>query len=239
MKKLSALIAVLVLCSMLFASGAVASTSWVAGFMDLAGIDDITVIAPSTLRHPPEYELTPSDITTLMDADLFCYAGYEAMMATISESVTSPDRLDLRINTGNDLANAEAMASLIAEAAGTEPRLDEYRAVIEEGRKMVSEKGLGDLKVLCHQMQLPLAEDLGLDAAAVFGPGAMTAAQIADAASGGYDLIIDNVHNPVAGAAAEVSDAVLLVWRNFPESTASGALTETVRANIEMLSEAF
>ena len=223
----------------LSASGYVASTSWVGSYMDLAGIDDFTVIAPSTLRHPPEYELKPSDIRLLTDADLFVYAGYEKMMEVISSSLVSETRNDLRISTGNNLDNVEAQVMKIAEAAGTQPRLDEYRAVIERGREIVREKGLDELKVLCHTMHLPLAKDLGLNIAASFGPAEMSPSEIADAAGADYDLIIDNVHNPVAGPAAEVSDAVVLIWRNFPEENVRGALADMVWANIELLERAF
>ena len=57
-------------------SSFVASTTWTAAFADLAGVDEITVIAPATLRHPPEYELVPSDIVTIQNARFFVSAGY-------------------------------------------------------------------------------------------------------------------------------------------------------------------
>ncbi len=238
MKKLCLILAIMMLTP-LFASSYVASTSWVAGFMDLAGLDNITVIAPATLRHPPEYELVPSDIVTLMNADVFCYAGYEQMMNTISSSITSDKRIDLRISTSNNLDNVIEEVMKITAVTETEPRLDEYIAVIEHGRAVVEEKSLSSLRVLCHQMQQPLATDLGLNVVATFGSGAMTSAQILDAAEGDYDLIIDNIHNPVAGPAAEVSDAVLIIWRNFPDEIGSGAFTAMVRENIEKLDAAF
>ncbi len=238
MKKLFALM-LLSLSFTLPAAVNIASTAWTAGFMDLAGIDDVHTIAPADLRHPPEYELIPSDIQLLTEGDLFVYAGYEVMMETISESVPAGHRKDLRITTENDLENVKAMAALIAEAAGTEPRTEEYEKAILEGRSFVEENGLSSLKLLCHRMQLPLAEDLGLEAAGVFGPAPMTSSQILDAARGGYDLIIDNVHNPVAGPAAEVSDAAVAVWRNFPSSAERGAFTAMIRENIEALEAAF
>ena len=58
-------------------SSFVASTTWTAAFADLAGVDEITVIAPATLRHPPEYELVPSDIVTIQNARFFVSAGEE------------------------------------------------------------------------------------------------------------------------------------------------------------------
>ena len=113
------------------------------------------------------------------------------------------------------------------------------RRIYDATYQLVREKGLDDLKVLCHTMHLPLAKDLGLNIAASFGPAEMSPSEIADAAGADYDLIIDNVHNPVAGPAAEVSDAVVLIWRNFPEENVRGALADMVGTNIELLERAF
>jgi zinc transport system substrate-binding protein len=89
---------------------------------------------------------------------------------------------------------------------------------------------------MVHAMQVPLAKDLGLDIKATFGSAPATAAQIADAATGAYGIIIDNVHNPVAGPLAEVSpSSKLVVWRNFPETVGDDALTSMVEQNIDVL----
>lgn len=220
----------------------VASTSWTASFAELAGLDDVTVIAPASLRHPPEYEIKASDIANLMTADLFVYAGYERMMNTIQESAQLPQEKQIRITTANDIDNVRMQTAAIAEMAGTQEenarRVDAYAAVIEAGRAEVSRLGLDKVPAMVHTMQVPLAEDLGLDVQATFGAAPATAAQIADAATGAYGIIIDNVHNPVAGPLAEVSpSSKLVVWRNFPETVGGNALRTMVEANIEALVE--
>ena len=235
MKKLLIILASMLSLFPVYSDGAVASTSWIASYMDLAGIDDVTVIAPSSLRHPPEYELKPSDVATLMDADLFCYGGYEGMMKTIGDNITSPDRIDLKVNTGNSIENIKKETEKIAEVAGTEVRLDEYIAFIGKAREKVASSPIKDMKVLCHKMQLPLATDLGLDVVGTFGPASPSAEEILSAVNGDYDIIIDNVHNPVASPIAEVTDAEVVIWRNFPESTGHGALLEMVKGNVENL----
>lgn len=236
MKRISALLILAAIALPLFA-GAVASTSWVAAFMDLAGIDDVVTIAPASLRHPPEYELTPSDVMTVLDADIFCYAGYERMMSTIS-SALGKGGVSEKVKTENNLENVLSEAGRIAALAGTEPRTEEYEKAILEGRELVKEHGLDKLRAYVNINQTPLAYDLGLNVTGVFGSGALSASQIADAASGSYDIIIDNVHNPVAGPAAEVSGLPMAIWRNFPERTGRDALTEVIRGNIKALKEA-
>lgn len=244
-RTLPALLVALCLAPGLFAQAAsettastVASTTWTAAFADLAGVDDVTAIAPAELRHPPEYELVPSDMAALAKAGYFVYAGYERMMGTISEGVESETRVDIRITTENDRANVAEMAELIASHTGTTPRYESYVALIDEARARIAELGLGQIPVACHQMQVPLATDLGLNVVYTFGGNEVTASQIADAASSGWGLIIDNVHNPVSAPLEEVSGAPVAVWRNFPETIGRGALEDMARANIEALYEA-
>ena len=236
MRKLSALILALCLVPVLAASPYVASTSWVAAFMDLAGIDDVVTIAPPSLRHPPEYELTPSDVLTIMGSELFCYAGYERMMKTVS-SLQRAEAKSLKVTTGNNLDNVLKEVYAIASLSGTEPRTEEYEEAVLEGRRLVKETGLSGLRAYVNSNQTPLAYDLGLNVEGVFGPGALTSAQLAGIAKGSYDIIIDNVHNPVAGPAQEVSDIPIVVWRNFPEDIGRNALTEVVQNNITALLE--
>lgn len=218
---------------------AVASTSWTAAFADLAGVDDIAVIAPSELRHPPEHELTPSDIIEIQNATFFIYAGYERMMTTIQEGIPSGDRVDIAITTENDRQTVIEMAERIASYTGTTPRYEGYVETVNEGRRMVEELSLDELEVCCHTMQVPLAEDLGLNIVAIFGGNELSAGQIQEAAESDYDLIIDNYHNPVATLLAEVSDAELVIWRNFPETSGRNALQEMVKDNIDALSELY
>ena len=217
----------------------VASTSWTAAFADLAGVDDIAVIAPSELRHPPEYELTPSDIIEIQNATFFIYAGYERMMTTIQEGIPSADRVDIAITTENDRQTVIEMAERIASYTGTAPRYEGYVETVNEGRRMVEELSLDELEVCCHTMQVPLAEDLGLNIVATFGGNELSAGQIQEAAESDYDLIIDNFHNPIASPLAEVSDAELVIWRNFPETSGRNALENMVRENIRALSELY
>ncbi len=223
----------------------VASTSWTAAFADLGGLDDVAFIAPpATLTHPPEYEITVSDVVKINHADYFIFAGYERMMQSMGTSIKKDEGTMLQITTTNDIENVKKQAATIASITGTEEksetRLASYIATIEEGgAKQAEALGLTEVKVYCHAMQVYLAEDLGLQVAGTFGPGPVTAQQISEVSKGGYQIIIDNIHNPpIAGPLLEVSppDTKLVVWRNFPESGGrGGSLESMVQANIQAL----
>lgn len=255
MKNYTFIALLLVICVSLFAQGVpedvaasaasrpaliVASTSWTAAFADLAGLDDVPFIAPANLIHPPEYEIVISDVLKINHADYFIYAGYERMMQSMGSSIKKEEASLVKINTNNSIENVSEQAGIIASLMGTQgesqKRVAQYRQTVKEGSDKVRQQELDQLKVYCHAMQVFLAKDLGLSVAGTFGPGPVTAAQIAEVSKGGYDLIIDNIHNPIAKPFLEVSPATkLVVWRNFPERGGKGSLNEMVKANIEQL----
>ena len=219
----------------------VASTSWTAAFADIAGADGVETIAPANLRHPPEYEVTVSDIQKIAASDFFVYAGFERMMKTLGASVGGTQMI--RITNNNSIAAVTGETAKIAEKLGTQEenkaRLALYVKAIREAKAEIERRGSANAKVLCHKHQRYLAADLGLAVAATFGPEAVTANQIADAKAGGYDIIIDNVHNPVGSPLAEVAPkAAYVVWRNFPDRVERNALLHVVQENIAALIKA-
>lgn len=215
----------------------IASTSWTAAFADLAGVDDVEIIAPASLRHPPEYEITVSDIEKISNCDVFIYAGFERMMKTLGDSVGDVNMM--KVSCNNAISNVSAQVAKIANEMGTsdisEERLMVYINTINEGKMQLESKGLAGAKVFCNANQIYLAKDLGLDIAATFGPGEVTSEQIKQAKDEGFAFIIDNVHNPVAAPLAEVSNAKYVIWRNFPERVERDALTHVVAENIKQL----
>jgi len=216
----------------------VASTSWTAAFADIAGADQVKIIAPANLQHPPEYEITVDDIQTIEKSQYFIYAGFERMMKTLGDAVGQTQMV--KITCDNSIETVSKESRKIAEIWGSqkecEKRLSEYVAAITNAKADLEKRGLSGAKVLCNKNQTYLAKDLGFEIAAVFGPGPVTSDQIADAKTGNYDFIIDNVHNPQGSPLAEVApNAKYLVWRNFPEKVERDALLKVIKGNIKTL----
>ncbi len=218
----------------------VASTSWVAGIAELAGIDEVTVLAPLNLTHPAEYEITPNDILAVKDAQLIMHAGYERMVKVMATAVDVDENKMLKVKTTNTLENLNNMVNMLSERAGTvavaEKRFAEYCKLIEETRARIIATGLDKKTVYANVNQAEFARDLGLNVVGTFGGGPLTAEQIAEAAQNHYDIIIDNVHNPVAEPAGKVSpSSKLLMWRNFPEVHEKNALYNVIKTNCDTL----
>ena len=240
-RKLSVLFAASLLATALWAAPkkVVASTSWAAAFADIAGADEVESIAPVNLRHPPEYEITVSDVQKISDSEVFIFAGFERMMKTLGKKVDNKG-VSVQVTLDNSLATVKASTLKIAEVLGTEDiqkvRFAEYEKLVKDGQKKVLKKKLNKKKVLCNKNQTYLAKELGLDIVGIFGPGPVTAEELLEAKKAGYDLIIDNIHNPTGKPVTEVlPKAKYIVWRNFPEAVEHNALKKVVSDNIEAL----
>ena len=240
-KKISVALAALLFATSLWAAPVkvVASTSWAAAFADIAGADEVESIAPVNLRHPPEYEITVSDVQKISESEVFIYAGFERMMKTLGTKVANQG-VSVQVVLDNSLATVNESTLKIAQALGTEDiqkvRYAEYEKIVKDGQKKALKKKLNKKKVLCNKNQTYLAKELGLEIVGVFGPGPVSAEELLNAKKAGYDLIIDNIHNPTGKPVTEVlPKAKYIVWRNFPEAVEHDALKKVVKENIELL----
>jgi hypothetical protein len=230
MKRLAVFLAAVVLVSAaVFADPArvVATTSWVSAFIRTAGFTGpITVLAPFELQHPPEYELKPSDIQAVADADLVVYAGYERMVDRLRESAGGAKPKLLQIATDHSLKTIRSSVRLIADALGTTAKAEEnlraLEAYFEAWRQELASAGLAGAPILGHVMHKPLLEELGFRIVGVFGPGPLEAARIRDLSALGTGLIADNAHAPVATPLQEtVKDPRYVALINFPAADIS------------------
>lgn len=218
----------------------VASTSWVASFAQMAGMENVDTIAPANLRHPPEYEITADDILKITDCEIFMYAGYERMMKTIANASEINEEKILKVKTTNTVQNICAMVNMLSLKSGTQKiaqkNLDEYIKYIEETRAKIKSLGIDKKTFYVNVNQAEFAADLGINIAGTFGPSPLTSAQLEEISLNKYDYIIDNIHNPVASPAKEVSaESKIIMWRNFPDKMEDNALFNIIKNNCEML----
>ena len=98
----------------------VASTSWTGAIAEAAGADEIRILAPFELKHPPEYDYRPSDIARLRFASLLVYGGYEPFVKKLAVAAGLPPDKMMVIVTSNDPDNQKKQARLLAEKLGTQ-----------------------------------------------------------------------------------------------------------------------
>lgn len=200
----------------------VASTSWVAAIADAAGAQNVNILAPVELRHPPEYDFKPSDVQLIMEADWIVMAGYEPFMNQILESNKIDETKIIRVNTANTPENLIEQTKAIAKKMGTEDAQSKweqdfnktFNSILEKAK----EKDVNNTKVLVHMHMQGFVRSLGFEVLEVFGADELSPAKIGELSNLNPDLIIDNFHNPQGMVIAETSGAKIVELRNFPGS---------------------
>lgn len=218
----------------------VATTEWTAAFCRAAGLDNVRVLAPAALQHPPDYELKPSDIPALMEADLIVFGGYEGMMERIHSHIAGSDTQMLQITTAYAPPVMEASIRDIAEITGTETEaeanIELIRNAFSEARRLTAEAGLNGLPAVVHKFHVPFARGVGLKVVKEFGPAPPGPRLIVDAAESGALLILDNRHNPIAAPIREIlEDAGAVELINFPGAGGTRTLAEVILYNARVL----
>jgi len=214
-------------CMLVFVSGlsaqdrptVLATNAWTAAFVEMAG-GEAEMLAPANMVHPPEYELKISDVVRIREADFLVYGGYEVLMKTVFESFEKPEEMMIQIMTSYGPETVERSVLAIAEKIGTEEKarenIEAYKTFINEARNRLKEAGLFGKDVVTNFHQRPLIQALGFNVLGVFGPQPLNPGTIAELGKLRPDMIIDNIHNPMADPLEEILGKEALILINFP-----------------------
>jgi len=216
----------------------VASTSWTGAFARAAGASNVTVIAPLDLKHPPEYEIKPSDLDKVRGAKLVVFAGYEKFALKLTETAGGEKASMLKITTENHPDTVKQQSKLIADALGTtaawEKWTKEFDAVAAQYKADV-QKAYPNRNAIVHKMQRPGVEWLGWEIVGEFGAAEPSPAVVAELAQKGAVIVIDNYHNPVGQAIAESARAKYVQLINFPGKDGTASIEDVYRYNARAL----
>jgi|GEM_PF-291332 len=235
---LVALLSVTMVATSAQSPSVVASTSWTGAFARAAGAGTVTVIAPLDLKHPPEYEIKPSDLDKVRGAKLVVFAGYEKFAQKLTETAGGDKVTALKVLTENNPNTVKQQAKLIADALGTtaawEKWSKEFDAVAAQYKADV-QKAYPNRKAVVHKMQRPGVEWLGWEIVGEFGPAEPSPTVVADLAKSGAFIVIDNYHNPVGQAIAESAKAKYVQLINFPGKDNTASIEDVYRYNARAL----
>jgi zinc transport system substrate-binding protein len=216
----------------------VASTSWTGAIAEAAGADEVRVLAPFELKHPPEYDYRPSDIAKLSGASLLVHAGYEGFVKKLIEASDLPAAKVVKVTTTNEPANLKQQARFLAQKLGTVEREQEWETRFERLTdtllKRAEQKKAGKTRVLVQQHQVPFVKWLGYEIVGVFSAGELSPAKVMEYAKLKPDLIIDNFHNPQGKPIREIVKCGYVELINFP-SVKVPSLLELFRENASRL----
>jgi len=220
----------------------VASIPWVAGFAFLAGAEEVRVLAPYEMRHPPEYEIRPSDLVAVGEAEVVLYAGYERMAERLLEASENTTAVRVQVTTTHTREMLTSGVRAIAQALETqevaEKNLEQLLAFFDSWQAEMAAMGLDSSPVVAHVFQQQMLEDLGVRVVGTFGPGPVEPAKIAELVGFQPVLVVDNWHNEVAGGLSEVLPEVPVVsFVNSPGHEGTRTLPEVFRYNRDLLTK--
>ena len=199
----------------------VASTSWVAAFAAAAGATDITVIAPSNLQHPPDYDPKPSDLLAVADADYVLRAGFEGFAARLQEAAGGDLDKIVMVMTENSPQTIHEEVTQLAALFGTQAAAEAYLAKFDQEYERLStavqaKVGAAKPVVVAQLFATPWVYFAGLEPAGAYGPMPMTPAELKKLADAQPQFVFENVHMGGGDPVVEATGAVKVDLLNFP-----------------------
>jgi zinc transport system substrate-binding protein len=239
----TALLVALFTCgtSVLHAQTVVASTSLTGALARAAGAAEVRILTPADVKHPPEYELRPSDFAKFDGANVVVYAGYERMVQKVVETSKGKNLSVVQVDTMTSLDNLVNQARKIAAVLHTENAEQAWEKGFLE--KLASLKArlapYTGKKAVVHLQAQALARWMGLTVVQVIMPGEISPKAVADAVAKQPDIVVDILHMPVARVIADNARCRYAQLINFPGVEKTVTLEDVFDYNTAQILKAF
>lgn len=218
----------------------VASTGWTAALARAAGAENVLVIAPENLQHPPDYDPKPSDLLKLRDADFILLGGFEGFAQRLRDAAGSTARI-VNVNLYNSPQAVREEVLRLGELFGTQNRaaafVDDFDRECARLQKELAQhfKPLGK-RAVAHTFMDMWADFAGLEIVGVFGPGPLQPGDLLRLAGQKPDIVLDNAHMPTGRPIAEAAICPIVSMINFPEPGMD--LLDVFQSNAQRLMDA-
>ncbi|WP_431683071.1 metal ABC transporter solute-binding protein, Zn/Mn family [Kitasatospora sp. KL5] len=175
----------------------VATTTWEAALAKAAGATNVKVLVPAQVKHAPDYELKPSDLTAVAGADFVLYASFEPFAGRIKEAAGSKAKpVEVTLDNHRDATATEV--TRLGAAFGTEQAAARWNTAFAAeyeklARQVKAEWPAGKAPVVVTQTFTSWAADLaGVQPAGSYGPEAVTPAQLAELSAKKPQFVLEN-----------------------------------------------
>lgn len=223
------------------ADGVVATTSLTAAIAKAAGAKEVKVLTPPGQKHPPEYDLKPSDLLKIEGAAVVIYAGYEMMVSKLLETAKNKGIHAIQISTETSPETLIAQARKISKILKSEKEEEtwEQKFLLELATMEKKLSPYAGKRAVVHHFAQPFAKWAGLTIVHVIRPGELTPRAIAEAAAQAPDVVVDIFHFPVAKVIAENAKCRYAQVINFPGVNETSSLEDIFQYNSTELMRAF
>jgi zinc transport system substrate-binding protein len=225
----------------LHAEPVVASTSLTGAIARAAGASEVRILTPVEAKHPPEYELKPSDLLKLEGASVVVYAGYERMVSRLAEASKNRNMVAIQVDTAMSPDNIIAQTKKVAEALHTEKQQQFWEKSFLERLNSLRTK-LGPYtgkKAIVHLQAQAYTRWAGLSVVQVFSPGELSPKAITEAIAKKPDIVVDILHFPTARVVAENAHCRYAQLINFPGIERTASLDDVFEYNTMQIVRAF
>jgi zinc transport system substrate-binding protein len=219
----------------------VASTSLAGAVAHAANAQEVRILTPADVQHPPEYDVKPTDLLKLEGADIVVYAGYERMVSRLVDTSRNKRIIAIQINTEASPENLISQVQKVAVALKTEKEAQAWEKSFRENLAILKVKlnPVRDKRVVAHWHARPFAAWAGLSVVQVVRPGELTPRVIADAISQKPDAVLDILHAPVAKPIADNAKCRYIQVINFPGVANTVTLEDIFAYNTNQLLKTF
>jgi len=219
----------------------VASTSLAGAIAKAAGAQEVRVLTPADVRHPPEYDLKPTDLLKLEGADVVIYAGYERMVSKLVETSRNKQIVAIQVDTTLSPENLIAQVHKVAASLKTEREAGAWEKSFLQTLGLLKNRlaPVAGKRAVVHWHARSFAVWAGLSVVQVIPMGELTPRVIADAVAQRPDVVLDILQSPVAGTIAENAKSRYVQIINFPGAEKTASLEDIFAYNTNQLLKAF
>jgi zinc transport system substrate-binding protein len=227
--------------TMVYAQTVVASTSLVGAIAQAAGAKEVRVLTPSETKHPPEYELKPSDLLKLEGATVVIYGGYERMVERLVDASRNKSLVTIKIDTTTSPENLISQTKKVAAVLHTEKEQQAWEKgfITKLGVFKTRLASLAGKRAVVHLMAKPFVQWAGLSEVQVVPPGELSLKAVTDAVAKQPDIVIDILHMPAAKVIADNAHCCYAQLINFPAIQGTVTLEDVFEFNTTQLMKAF
>ncbi|WP_239377655.1 hypothetical protein [Frankia sp. Cj5] len=217
----------------------VASTSWVGALAKAAGARNITVIAPATIQHPPDFEPTPGDLVKVIGADYILYSVFDGFAAKLKAAAGGAGRL-VPVELENTPTAIRSEVTRLGAMFGTATAATAWLSLFDSEYAALSGRVKAALPTpaptaVAHLWMAYWGAFAGLSVVGTYGPQPVSAGQLADLSAKRPALVLANAHLPSVNPDIPGSTRVEII--NYPD--ASLDLLEVFRTNTGRIIAAF
>ena len=195
----------------------VASTSWAGAFATAAGARNVTLVAPASVPHAPDYDPKPSDLAKIATADYVLYAPFDSFAPRLKEAAGGQAKT-VELNLENTPATIHAEVTRLGQLFGTSTQATQWLASFDRRYAELSTQTKAAMpqpapNAVAQVFMAYWGEFAGLPVTGTFGPEPVTPGKLAELTALHPGVVLANAHLPDNPAITGASTVELI---NYP-----------------------